>query len=517
MILDFSAQWHFVVALLPESVLSLAAIFILLFDVFTRRRQEPSGPWTGRLTILALLLAIGADLFLFSVQSEGRAAMVALDDYRLLANLVLLGATLVSVLFSFDYLKREALPAGEFFVLTLFATVGMMVMVGARDLILLFLGLELMSISVYVLTGMNRRDPRSAEAALKYFLFGSAASAFFLYGIALLFGATGSTNMALVGAEVAQGAVDMNPLFLAGIGLLLVGFGFKISAVPFHMWTPDVYQGAPTPVTGYMAAGVKAAGVVALVRIVTVEMGAAITVWQPVLWWLALGTMIVPNLVALAQRDVKRLIAYSSVAHAGYLLVGLAAGNAAGRSASIFYLGVYALMTMGAFAVAYVVAGAGDHGGDLDDYRGLGWRRPWLGAAMSVFLLSLAGFPPTGGFVGKLYLLRASVDGGQVALAITLVLTSFVSYYYYLRVVWKMYFEEVPEGAPAPGASGLGFRTAAVVSVVGILLAGIVPGAAIRATRVAGEQLEPERVAPLSTGGAPVTPVPVNPESRPDR
>lgn len=480
MTLDSVYQVNDLVALIPEMILSLAALGILLGDVFLRRgTARPSGRWVGVAASMAFLAAAVANAFLLGAEVTGTGGQVAVDGYRVVANFVLLAAAFLGCLFSFDYLEREGLYVGEFFVLLLLATVGMMVLVAARDLILLFVGLELMSIAVYVLTGFDRRNPRSAEAGLKYFLVGAFASAFLLYGIALLYGVTGTTSLVGIGPRVATAMAENNVFLLSGVAFLVVGFGFKISAVPFHMWTPDAYDGAPTPVTGYMAAGVKAAAFVALLRVLTVDLVAAQPVWGAILWWLALLTMIVPNLIALAQDSVKRMLAYSSVAHAGYLLVGLLAGSTVGRAAVLFYLAVYTLMTIGAFAVVYAVAGKGDERSGLSDFAGLGWRRPLLACAMVIFLLSLAGFPPTGGFVGKLYLLRAAVGADQLALAVTLVLTSLVSYYYYFRVVWKMYFEEAPEGILEPAPSGPAFRLAAAVCVVGVLVAGVIPGPAV--------------------------------------
>lgn len=486
----------YLLALLPETLLATAAMVLLLGDVFARRGTErPSGPWVGPFAVAALLVAAAANGWLLSLETAGGGGMVAVDGLRVVGNFIVLGAALLGLLFAFDYLEREGLGIGEFYVLLLLATVGMMVLVGARDLILLFVGLELMSIAVYVLTGFDRRNPRSSEAGLKYFLIGAFASAFFLYGIAFLYGATGTTSLEGFAARAAE-AVARGDLFLpVGVVLLVVGFGFKISAVPFHMWTPDAYDGAPTPVTGYMAAGVKAAAFVALLRVVTVDLAPAAPVWQAALWWLAMLTMIVPNLIALAQENVKRMLAYSSVAHAGYLLVGVVAANALGRAAVLFYLAVYALMTVAAFGVVYLVAGKGDERVRLVDYEGLGWRRPLLGIALVVFLLSLAGFPPTGGFVGKLYLLRAALDAEQVALAVTLVVTTVVSYYYYFRIIWKMYFDEVPEAAPAVAAPGRAFRMATGLCAGAILAAGVAPGPAVRGMDRAAGALgaEPER------------------------
>ena len=504
MILDFSSPIDYLWALLPEVVLAATGLLVLVLDVAQRGdRSGPSRAWVRWTAVAGVLAALLANGYLLGFEVPLRSGMIAMDGFRVATNFVILGVTVLSFLLAFDYLKREGLDVGEFYFLVLMASIGMMLLAGSRDLIVVFVSLELMSISVYVLTGFNRRDARSAEGALKYFLMGAFASGFLLYGIALLFGATGSTNLALVTSEVARGASDGNFLLFAGVALVVVGFAFKVSAVPFHMWTPDVYEGAPTPVTGFMAAGVKAAGFAALIRIVTVELAPAAPVWAVILWWLAVLTMIVPNFIALAQDNVKRMLAYSSISHAGYLLVGVVAGSAAGRSAVLFYLAVYAVMTLGAFAVVGLVAGEGDSRGGLADYRGLGWRRPLLGALFVIFLLSLAGFPPTGGFIGKLYLLLAAVEAGHVTLAVILVLTSFVSYYYYLRVIWKMYFEEAPEDAPLPPVPGAAFRIAAVVAALIILIAGLVPGRAIRAAEHAGEDLSPRQVTPLSQPVAP--------------
>ena len=505
MILDFSSPIDYLWALLPEVILAVTGLLVLTLDVFQRGdRSGPSRAWVRWTAVAGVLAALLANGYLLELEAPLRSGMIAMDTFRVATNFVILGSTVLALLFSFDYLRREGMDVGEFYFLMLMAAVGMMLLAGSRDLIVVFVSVELMSLAVYVLTGFNRRDPRSAEGALKYFLMGAFASGFLLYGIALLFGATGSTNLALVTSEVARGAAEGNFLLYAGVALLVVGFAFKISAVPFHMWTPDAYEGAPTPVTGYMAAGVKAAGFAAILRIVTVELAPAAAIWTPVLWWLAVLTMVVPNLIALAQDNVKRMLAYSSIAHAGYLLVGVVAGSAAGRSAALLYLAVYAVMTLGAFALVGVVASAEGSRGGLADFRGLGWRRPLLGALLVMFLLSLAGFPPTGGFIGKLYLLLAAVESGHVALAVILVLTSFVSYYYYLRVIWKMYFEEAPEGAALPAAAGAAFRLAAVAAAVVILVAGLFPGKAIRMAEHAGEDLAPRQVAPFSQPAAPV-------------
>ncbi|MFQ5688745.1 MAG: NADH-quinone oxidoreductase subunit N [Gemmatimonadota bacterium] len=489
-VLDFGSHSAYAVALLPEILLAVVAMFILLLEAFRLRRSNGrSGRWTGGMALLAVLAAGGANTALIGAQVLGGPGAVSVDGFQTFATFVILGAAAVAILFSGDYLEREDLQTGEFYALLLLATVGMMLLAVARDLMLLFVSLELMSISVYVLTGIDRKRAASSEAALKYFLMGAFASAFLLYGIALVYGATGSTN--LTAAREALGlAVGRDSVLLrAGVGLLLVGFGFKVAAVPFHMWTPDAYEGAPTPVTGLMATGVKAAAFVALIRVIVVDLGPAATTWRPILWWLAMLTMIVPNLVALAQDRVKRMLAYSSVAHAGYLLVGVTAGSALGMSAALFYLAVYTLMTLGAFGIVYYVEGQGDRHGRLADFRALGWRHPVAGLALVVFLLSLAGFPPTGGFVGKLYLLRAAVDSGQLALALTLVLTSLVSYSYYFRVIWKMYFEATLPEAPELESPRTEFRLATGLCMLGVLGLGFAPGPLLRSVSGVGLEL----------------------------
>ncbi|HKK07749.1 MAG TPA: NADH-quinone oxidoreductase subunit N, partial [Gemmatimonadota bacterium] len=339
--------------LLPEIVLTVTAIAVLLADVFQRGDAPgPSRPSLRWIALAGVAAATVANATLLQLGPAGPDAMMALDGFRVASNFIVLGATLLGLLFAFDYLEREGLEIGEFYALVLFATVGMMILAGAQDLVLVFVGLEMMSISVYVLTGFNRDDPRSAEASLKYFLVGAFASAFLVYGVALLYGATGSTRLPRIAAALAGGGGGL--LAIGGMALLVVGFGFKVSAVPFHAWAPDAYQGAPTPVTGYMAAGVKAAAMLGLFRVLWTSLAGLEPSWHAVVWWLAVLTMVVPNLIALVQDDVKRLLAYSSVAHAGYLLVGVASGGELGRGAAIFYLVVYTLMTVGAFAVVYV-------------------------------------------------------------------------------------------------------------------------------------------------------------------
>jgi len=470
----------YVVGLLPEIVLSVWAMVVLLVDVFQKGdRSGPSRSSITALTAVGLVLAAAANLVLARLPAGEMAGNIAIDGFRIFTNFVFLLAAAFFLLISDRYLTRENLRLGELYVLVLFATVGMMVFAGTTDLMLIFIGLELMSVPVYVLTGVNRRDVRGAEGALKYFLLGAFSSAFFLFGVALVFGTTGTTNLGSIAQTIGVDGIGASRLLLVGVALLAVGFGFKVAAVPFHMWTPDAYEGAPAPVAGFMAAAVKAAAFAAFLRVFLTAFPGLYDTWDAIAIWLAILTMVSANLVALVEGNVKRMLAYSSIAHAGYLLVALAAASALGVASFLFYSLVYTIMTMGAFAVVIAVAGQQEARLDLDAYSGLGWQRPLLGAAMTVFLLSLAGFPFTAGFIGKVFLLRAAVERGLLLLAVVLVLASLVSYWYYLRLAWYMWFRE-PNGATAQTAelsTGLrvGLATAAII-IVGL---GVFPGALI--------------------------------------
>jgi NADH-quinone oxidoreductase subunit N len=385
---------------------------------------------------------------------------------------------------SIGYLDRNGINRGEFYVLMMFAIVGMMILGGSRDLMLTFIALELMSVSIYVLVGFKRADPRSSEAAMKYFLLGAFASAFFLYGIALTFGATGTVNYVELGALLAAGTPVLTPLLLAGMALLAVGFLFKVAAVPFHVWTPDAYDGAPTPVTALMATGVKAAAFAAFIRVFAVAFGAVSEHWAVVVAGLAVITMLGANLIALTQGSVKRMLAYSSIAHAGYLLVAVVATNALGAAAFLFYLLVYTLMTAGAFGIVIGNARGMDERVALDDYAGFGWQQPLLGAAFTVFLLSLAGFPLTGGFIGKLFILRASIDAGQQWLAVVLVMASLISYFYYLRVIIVMYMRPAASEDAHRGLSlTTPARAAVAMAAVAVLLLFFLPAPVLDAAQ----------------------------------
>lgn len=475
---DLSNSAHYGLVLLPEIVLSAWAMLVLMLDVFQKgSRSEPSSPAMPWLTLGGLGLAALANTWIAGLTDSGVPGMIAVDAFRIFSNYVFLLAAALFVLISTRYIDQENLRLGELYVLIMFATVGMMVFAGATDLMVLFIALELMSLPIYVLTAVNRRDLRGAEGALKYFLLGAFSSAFMLMGIALAYGGAGTTNLELIGQAVGVDGIGASPLLVGATAMLAVGFGFKVAAVPFHMWTPDAYEGAPAPVTGFMAAAVKAAAFAAFIRVFLTAFPGLYGTWDAIAIWLAVLTMISANLIALVQGNVKRMLAYSSIAHAGYLLVALAAASAIGAASFLFYAVSYTLMTMGAFAVVMSVARRGEEGLDLDSYSGLGWRRPFLGVVMTIFLLSLAGFPFTGGFIGKVFIVRAAVERGLVLLAVVLVMASLVSYFYYLRVAWYMWFRDPVHGRTAePAGLAPGMLLALVIAAAGTVLLGIFPG-----------------------------------------
>jgi len=472
--LDPAIYRDLLLSLLPEVVLTGWALVLLLF-VAWRHRTARDTRIAGWLTLLALLSTAVATWWLWwnrAGVAGGVVTMIAADDFRWVADWIFLGAAALTVLISFAYLEREQLLVPEYYVLLIFGTLGMMVMAAGADLMVIFLGLELMSVAVYVLAGFDRRRARSAEAALKYFLLGAFASGFLLYGIALVYGATGTTNLGLIGGLV-MGRPSV--MLLAGLALLIVGFAFKIAAVPFHMWAPDVYDGSPTPVTAFMATGVKAAAFAALFRVLNQAFG-PVAAWHDILWWLAVVTMIGGNLFALGQRSLKRMLAYSSVAHAGYLLVAVTAGGATGTSAFLVYVTAYTLMSLGAFAVLTAKGRAGESDVMIDDLAGLASQRPWLAFALAVCMLSLLGFPGTAGFIGKWYILMAATSAGKNTLATILVITSVVSAGYYLPVIMAMYMKPQPvEHAHVDVTLDRWGRTAVAVVVLGLLLFGVWP------------------------------------------
>jgi len=506
--LDLARSGDLLQALLPEVVLTAAGLAVLLVTAW-RHRTATDLRIAAWVTLVGLAAAAAAAWWLWwrTARATGAPAMIALDDFRFVADWLFLGIAGLTVLVSFDYLEREQLLAPEYYVLLLFATLGMMLMVGGDDLMVVFLGLELMSVSVYALAGINRHSAAAAEAALKYFLLGAFASGFLLYGIALVYGATAATNLTQIGIQVRTLGLEHSPMLSIGLGLLLVGFGFKVAAVPFHMWAPDVYDGSPTPVAGFMATGVKAAAFAALFRVLA-EAFAGVATWQAIVWWLAVATMVAGNLIALAQRTVKRMLAYSSIAHAGYLLVAVAVGTSAGSAALLFYLVAYALMTLSAFALLAAKGRDGERDVLIDDLGGLSQRRPWLAGALAICMLSLLGFPGTAGFIGKWYILVAATATGHLLLAAILVLTSVVSAGYYLPVIMAMYMKPEPsEQAHAGMRLGRLGGAVVAVSVAGLLFFGIRPNRLLDLAKTSSEGFG---AAPAVTAPAPAPPTPTS-------
>ncbi|HEX4943715.1 MAG TPA: NADH-quinone oxidoreductase subunit N [Usitatibacteraceae bacterium] len=462
--------------LLPMLVLAATAVVVILLDLLPpRERKDHLGFVSALGVVLTLIMTYWMTFSIGGGELRGFRGMVVLDPYALFFNVVIGYATGLVILLSMDYIRREGQEAGEFYILVLLSSLGMMLMASAGDLIIVFLGLETMSIALYVLTGFFRHRLDAGEASMKYFLMGAFASGFFLYGIALIFGATGSTNLDRIANAVAAGA-GRDPMLVIGFGLLLVGFGFKISSVPFHMWAPDAYEGAPTSITAFIATGSKAAAFASLLRVLMTALRGAPLDWPMLMWGMAAVTMTVGNVVALAQQNIKRMLAYSSIAHAGYLLVALVAHSDVGTSAFLFYLAAYTLMTLGAFGIVIVLGEKGTENTSISrDYAGIAWRHPLLAAAMALFMFSLTGIPPTAGFVGKFAILSAAVRAGHVPLAILLVLASVISAYFYLKVVVSMYMwtsDRVPIRSRVPAMAAI----ALLIVVVGVLGLGIFPG-----------------------------------------
>jgi NADH-quinone oxidoreductase subunit N len=480
-------------ALLPELVLTGWSLFLTML-VAWRHRTDRDQLLVGQLSVLGLVLtmAVVGIFWMQDVRAEGLETMIALDGFRYATSLVFLLGAVLAVLLSLGYLGRERIVVPEYYLLVLYATVGMMFMGGGADLVIVFLGLELMSVCVYVLAGIDRRSVFAAEAALKYFLLGAFASAFLLYGIALIYGATGTTNLGLIYVQVGTFGLESNAMLLIGIGLLLVGFAFKVAAVPFHMWTPDVYDGAPTPITAFMAAAVKAAAFAAMIRVLLEALVPADAVWTEIVWWLSAITMLVGNLIALAQRNIKRMLAYSSIGHAGYLLAAVASGSALGAAAFLFYVLAYTLMTIGAFAVVGAMGRRGERDVRVEDLNGLAQRRPWLALAMMVFMLSLLGFPGTAGFIGKWYILSAVIESEQAVLAVVLVGATVVSAGYYLPIIMAMFMKPPATETAHDHVSLLGVaRWVVAATAVVLLLLGVWPGRAMDVARQGTEDLRP--------------------------
>jgi NADH-quinone oxidoreductase subunit N len=454
----------------PWITLSIFAIAILLADALSPKGNRTAAPL---LALAGLAVAGFQTISLWGKNGLDFARMVYVDNFSLFFYMVFILGTALTVLISLQYLKDYGKNLAEYYALLLFATVGMMLMAAGAHLIMIFLGLEVMSIAVYVLAGLFREDARSNEAALKYLVLGAFASAFLLFGMAMLYGAAGGTLFLndLPGRLTA----GFKPLTLLAIALLVVGFGFKVASVPFHMWTPDVYEGAPTSVTAFMAVGVKTAAFAAFARVFFLAFPTLMPDWTMVLWVLAVATMTLGNVVAIAQTNIKRMLAYSSIAHAGYLLVALVAANQLGAVSLMYYLLAYTLMNLGAFGVVILVGRKKDSYLSIYDYAGLGAQHPALAAAMALFMFALAGIPPTAGFVGKFYIFSAAVKAGYIWLAIIGVMNSVVSVYYYLRITVLMYMKPA-EADLGPINFAPAVTATLLLTAAGVVLIGVFPG-----------------------------------------
>lgn len=489
---DLSAPAQLTAALGPDLLLMGGAMLLLLWSAW-RRESDAHQRSVGILSMALCIFTMVAVGYYAYNGYTATVGVVAVDNFRWIADEIFLIATLGTIAMSLDYNRREGITPGESHVLLLLSTSGMMILAAARDLIIVFLGIELMSIAIYVLVGINRRRERSAEGAIKYFLLGAFSTAFLLYGVALVYGATGATNFVAIKASILRFDLAHNGLLLVGVALLVVGFGFKVAAAPFHMWAPDVYEGAPTPITAYMAAAVKAAAFAAFFRLWLEAFPTLLATWHDAVWWLAAVTMVVGNVVALAQRNIKRLLAYSSIAHAGYILVALAVGSSLGSSAFMFYLFAYTMATLGAFAVIVSLGRPGEDNMGVEEYAGLWTVRPGLAVAMTIFMLALLGFPLFGGigFFAKWYVLQAALQGPfpQTKLAIILVVTSVVSAGYYLYVVMVMFMKPRATGAIMPERSSGWTRAVVWGSAAIILIFGLFPDAIVSFTQRSAPQV----------------------------
>ena len=462
-----------ILSILPILILAGFGMIVLVTDLVSSRKL-------GDKNYLAYISLLGIVVAAISSRSHVATTLFSfnetftIDNYALFFNFIFLLSTGLTVLISHSYIKREEINHGEYYALLLFSTIGMMLMASGADLLNIYIGLEVMSISIYILTGFKRSKLISNEASLKYFLLGAFATGFLLYGISIIYGTTGTINLRQIACFIEGKGGALDPLLLMGMGLIIIGLGFKVASVPFHAWVPDVYEGAPTSITAFMSVGPKAAGFAAFLRIFMTAFGSTHYEWQKIIFILAVSTMTIGNVVAIAQTNIKRMLAYSSIAHAGYLLIALVAANNMGVSGTLFYILAYIFMNIGAFAIVIVLSQKGDEFIQINDYAGLGYKHPLLAIAMTLFMLSMAGIPPMAGFVGKFYIFSAAMKSGYVGLAVIGVINSVISVYYYLRITVIMYMKEPTRDFSPLTISPL-IVAAIVISVVGTLQLGICP------------------------------------------
>ncbi len=459
-----------IAAILPALVLSIFGITVMVAEPFVSQQQKSALGWLAFAGTIAAMFAL---IPMAANRGQWYSNLWIVDDYDIFLSFVFLLIAAITVLTSVDYLRRENMNHPEFYALLLFATAGMVMMAASNELVMVFLGLEILSIATYVIAGFRRTDLKSNESALKYFLLGSFSSAFFLYGVALIFGATGSTNLIAIANSLRSSEIQLSLVELSA-ALMLIALCFKVAVAPFHIWTPDVYEGAPTPVTGFMSVGPKAAGFAVLFRVFLTAFPSIEDRWASAMWLVAALTMVLGNVIAIVQPNIKRMLAYSSIAHAGYVAVAFASTSDRGVSAALFYLLGYSLMNLGAFAAVTILGRSEDKLVHLTDYAGLGAKRPGLAAILSLFLLSLAGVPGTAGFAGKFFIFRAALESRLVWLTVIGVVTTVVSFYYYLYVIVQMYMQEPNEEFSDLRICG-SLKAALFVSVAGTLYLGFLP------------------------------------------
>lgn len=462
-------------SLIPIIIVSVTAIAVLLIGLCKCERSKSLYYFTSLVGIIFAGIYLGKQ---FGTNSLSFNGSYIVDNFSIFFNLVILGSTALVILISDNYLKQEEINYGEYYALLLFASCGMMLMTAGANLLIIFLGIEVLSISLYVLAGFKRYNANSTESALKYFLLGAFATGFMLYGIVLIFGSTGSFDLQKIAAFLTSEKATSDPMLILGMIFVILGFGFKVGTVPFHNWVPDVYEGAPTSVTAFFSAGPKAAGFAAFFRVFLMSFGNLDQHWTNILWILAVLTMTIGNLVAIKQTSIKRMLAYSSIAHAGYILVALVSANDEAMTAVLFYMVAYSLMNIGAFAIVIILGTKGEENVQLSDYSGIGFKHPLLAITLSIFLFSMAGIPPFAGFVGKFYIFSAAMKSGFYVLAIIGVINSVISVYYYLRITVFMYMK-TPVREFKPLASSPYIILAIIITLWGTIQFGVFPASII--------------------------------------
>ncbi len=457
---------------LPETILTVGGTLLMLLDAVLQRRSSHA---FGHVSLLALVAAMGGSIYAYTVAGPAFGGMLVVDGFATFFRVLAIAVGILVVLASYRFLDRQDAETSEYHALILFSIAGQCLMVASNELIMVFIGLEISSISSYVLAGYLREDKQANEASLKYFLLGSFATAFFLYGVALTYGSTGTVRLNLV-RDAVTGPNAPSAVFIGlAAALMFVGLAFKVSAAPFQIWAPDVYQGAPTPVSAFLSAGPKAAAFAVFLRIFITAFGPIGSSWEPIVWISALASMTIGNFAAIRQTNVKRMLAYSSIAHAGYVMVALTARSTIGTAAAMFYLAAYAFMNIGAFAVVTHISGKGERYQNIKDLAGLGQKQPVTAAMFTIFLLSLIGVPLTGGFFGKFYIFKAALESHLVWLTVLGLLNSAVAAYYYLRILVMMYMHEPSEAAEQAEPLSPGLGAALILPALATLFLGIFP------------------------------------------